>query len=137
MFIARIPFLPVKEYNHHCRSSDTWICLFYSSKIFPFHNIDYISLIELSELSFSSIKRLFCSRNLANWILDSLPCYEIMAHPRCKNLWSLFFVLSLLCSFDLLFWLHCFLCYTSLTGSYTEVNPNLVRRLFGTLTTLR
>ena len=123
MFIARIHFLPVKKYNHHCRSSDTWICLFYSSKIFPFHNIDYISLIELSELSFSSIKRLFCSRNLANWILDSLPCYEIMAHPRCKNLWSLFFVLSLLCSFYLLFWLHCFLCSTSLvhfTGSYTS-----------------
>ena len=37
-----------------------------------------------------------------------------------------FFVLSLLCSFHLLFWLLCFLCSTSLVkviGSYTEDEP--------------
>ena len=69
----------VKEYNHHCGSNDTWIRLFYSSKIFPFHNIDNIALNDLSELSSSSNTDCFCCRNLANSNLDSLPCYEIIA----------------------------------------------------------
>ena len=47
--------------------------------------------------------------------------------PRCKNLWTL----SLFCTFcflGLLCWLLCFLCFTSpvsLTGSYTQDEPNL------------
>ena len=56
-----------------------------------------------------------------------------LAHPRCKNLLTFFFVLSLLRSFYLLFWLHCFLCFTSLvkfTGSYTGDDPCFYRPHF-------
>ena len=86
-FHLKCSLLSVKDHNHFSRTNDLWFCPSCRTNIFPFQELNFH---ELAQLSFNSNTECLCSSRIYNSKLASLPCFNVMTsinnNPNLSNI---------------------------------------------------